>query len=70
MENWREAVELRARNDADLAGRKIDRALGFGYDGMVFSTSCQSAIKALRFEPLYPRARRRTDDLVRQPRQK
>jgi hypothetical protein len=57
MENWRETVELRARNYADLAGRQIDRELGFGYDGIVFSTSCQSAIKALRFEPLYQRER-------------
>jgi hypothetical protein len=57
MEAWREMVELRARNYADVMGRQIETELGFGYDGIVFSTSCQSAIKALRFEKLYPRER-------------
>ena len=31
--------------------------LGYGYDGNVFATERQSAIKVLRFEPLYERER-------------
>src|SRR5262245_16913367 len=57
MEAWREAVELRAHRYAERYGRVIESKLGFGYDGIVYSTSCQSAIKALRYEPLYQRER-------------
>ena len=34
MESWREMVELRARNYADLMGRQIETELGFGYEGI------------------------------------
>lgn len=48
----RRAKEYAARYD-----REIEAELGFGYDGIVFSTTCQSAIKALRYEPLYQKER-------------
>ena len=57
MQAWREKVELQARNYADLIGRKIETELGFGYDGIVFSTTCQSAIKVLRYQALYQKER-------------
>jgi hypothetical protein len=57
MANLREGPELRAKQYAQRYDRVIVSELGFGYDGIVFSTSCQSAIKALRYEPLYQRER-------------
>lgn len=57
MTTWREGPELRAKQYALRSGRVIDGELGFGYDGIVFSTTCQSAIKALRYELLYQRER-------------
>ena len=57
MTGWRDSVESRARQYAEKSGREIRAELGFGYDGIVFATSCQSAIKALRYEPLYERER-------------
>jgi hypothetical protein len=35
----------------------IRRELGFGYDGIVWATDCQSAIKGLRYRELYERER-------------
>lgn len=35
----------------------MERKLGFGWDGIVFSTNCLSAIKGLRYEPLFLRER-------------
>jgi|GEM_PF-5125858 len=57
MANLREGPELRAKQYAHRYDRPIEDELGFGYDGIVFSTTCQSAIKALRYEPLYQRER-------------
>jgi hypothetical protein len=57
MDAWRENVELRAIQYAERHDRVIEKELGFGYDGIVFSTTCQSAIKVLRYEPLYQRER-------------
>lgn len=57
MTNWRDDLELRTKQYAERFDRPIEKELGFGYDGIVFSTSCQSAIKALRYEPLYQRER-------------
>jgi hypothetical protein len=57
MATWGEAVESRARHYAERFDRPIEKQLGFAYDGIVFSTTCQSAIKALRYQPLYERER-------------
>jgi len=57
MTGWRDSVEQRARQYAEKSGREIQDELGFGYDGIVFATSCQSAIKSLRYRPLYERER-------------
>jgi hypothetical protein len=57
MATWRDGIELRAKQYAQRYDRLIEDELGFGYDGIVFSTTCQSAIKALRYEPLYQRER-------------
>lgn len=57
MTGWCETVEQRARQYAEKSGLEIRAELGFGYDGIVFATSCQSAIKALRYRPLYERER-------------
>ena len=50
MTTWRDGPELRAKHYAKRYDRKILKELGFGYDGIVFSTACQSAIKALQYE--------------------
>ena len=57
MATWGDGPELRAKQYAQRYDRLIEDQLGFGYDGIVFSTTCQSAIKALRYEPLYQRER-------------
>ena len=57
MAAWRDTVELRAHRYAARYERTIEKELGFGYDGIVFATTCQSAIKAMRYEPLYQRER-------------
>lgn len=57
MATWRDGPELRAKQYAQRYDRVIQKELGFGYDGIVFSTTCQSAMKALRYEALYQRER-------------
>jgi hypothetical protein len=57
MADWRDQAEDRAKHYAERMGQGILHGLGFGYDGIVFSTTRQSAVKALRYEPLYIRER-------------
>ena len=57
MATWREGPERRAKQYAERYDRVLQQELGFGYDGIVFSTNFQSAIKALRYQPLYERER-------------
>ncbi len=35
----------------------LNRQLGYGFDGIVYSTTCQSAVKGLRYSRLYERER-------------
>src|SRR5258708_10527805 len=57
MAAWRDSLELRAQKYVKRFDRVIEKELGFGYDGIVFSTTCQSAIKVLKYDPLYVRER-------------
>ena len=57
MEDWREDIWERANQYAAEQGRVLIGQLGYGYDGSVFATERQSAIKVLRFERLYQRER-------------
>lgn len=57
MEDWREEIWERANQYAAEQGRTLIGQLGYGYDGSVFATERQSAIKVLRFERLYQRER-------------
>lgn len=57
MANWRDEVLVRANEYAFRYGCTLNQELGFGYDGIVFSTNCQSAVKALRFHALFARER-------------
>jgi hypothetical protein len=47
----------RATRFAQRYACTFEKELGFGFDGIVFSTTCQSAIKAFRYEQLYWRER-------------
>ncbi len=55
MDEWRTELESRAGQYADDRGIQIIGQLGYGYDGTVFATNHQSAIKVLRFERLFRR---------------
>ena len=57
MEDWRDEIWERANQYAAEQGRTLIGQLGYGYDGSVFATERQSAIKVLRFERLYQRER-------------
>ena len=57
MEDWREEIWERANLFAAENGRSLIGQLGYGYDGNVFATERQSAIKVLRFRRLYERER-------------
>lgn len=57
MIDWREEIWERANQYAAEQGRVLIGQLGYGYDGSVFATERQSAIKVLRFERLYQRER-------------
>lgn len=57
MEDWREEIWERANQYAAEEGRILIGQLGYGYDGTVFATERQSAIKVLRFDRLYQRER-------------
>jgi hypothetical protein len=57
MEDWREEIWERANLFAAENGRTLIGQLGYGYDGSVFATERQSAIKVLRFQRLYERER-------------
>jgi hypothetical protein len=54
---WLEVVRERLSEYAGNRGRVIEEQLGYGYDGIVCSTDCQSAIKGLRYQELYERER-------------
>ena len=41
MATWRNGPEKRAKQYAQRYDRVIQKELGFGYDGIVFSTNCQ-----------------------------
>ena len=57
MEDWRLEIRERANLFAAENGRTLIGQLGYGYDGSVFATERQSAIKVLRFQRLYKRER-------------
>ena len=57
MEDSREEIWERANLFAAEYGRNLIGQLGHGYDGSVFATARQSAIKVLRFQRLYERER-------------
>ena len=57
MEDCREEIWERANLFAAEYGRNLIGQLGHGYDGSVFATERQSAIKVLRFQRLYERER-------------
>lgn len=57
MEDWRGEIWERAELFAAENGRTLIGQLGYGYDGNVFATERQSAIKVLRFQRLYERER-------------
>lgn len=52
-----QAVKERVAKFVERNHSLVERELGFGYDGIVLSTSCQSAIKGFRYEKLYQRER-------------
>lgn len=49
--------ELRVSEYADLRGRTVLAPLGAGYDGSVYSTNWNTAIKVFEYEKLYRRER-------------
>ena len=57
MDEWRIETCERAERYAQRNGRSLIGQLGYGYDGTVFATDGQSAIKTLRFERLYQQER-------------
>lgn len=57
MEDWRDEIWERANLFAAKNGRSLIGQLGYGYDGNVFATERQSAIKVLRFQRHYERER-------------
>ena len=57
MDDWRQELWDRANQYAEKYGRRLLGQLGYGYDGSVFATDGQSAIKVLRFERLYIKER-------------
>ena len=57
MFNQRDEILTRLQQYATKVGVAIEDELGFGFDGIVFSSACQSAIKAFRYERLYQRER-------------
>jgi hypothetical protein len=46
-------LEQRIEQYISARSLKIKVQLGFGYDGIVFSTSRNTAVKALRYRQLY-----------------
>jgi hypothetical protein len=54
---WLDEVRQRLVEYASSRDRVITKQLGYGYDGIVYSTNCQSAIKGLRYQELYERER-------------
>jgi hypothetical protein len=57
MTSSRSSVEERCQQYLAAHQLKGLRELGFGLDGIVVSTDRQSAVKSLRYEPLYVRER-------------
>lgn len=57
MASLRGEIEGRLQQYAARTACAIERELGFGFDGIVFCTDRQSALKAFRYEPLYLRER-------------
>lgn len=57
MANWREEVLQRIDQYVQRHNCTLQSELGFGYDGIVFSTASKSAIKAFRYPALFERER-------------
>jgi hypothetical protein len=57
MKSFPDNVEARADFYAVSRGTRLCSRLGFGFDGIVYSTDRQSAVKVFRHEPLYRRER-------------
>ena len=49
--------QKRAENYAEGRKKRLKQCLGWGYDGIVFETDTETAIKALRYRELYERER-------------
>lgn len=54
---WLQELHDRVAEYASLRDRTLKQQLGYGYDGIVYSTECQSAVKGLRYQALYERER-------------
>ena len=54
---WLDEIRGRMAECAEDRGHVLERQLGYGFDGIVYSTTCQSAIKGLRYAQLYERER-------------
>lgn len=50
-------IQTRANAYADSRTLFLEDTLGFGFDGIVYSTNLQSAVKVFRHEQLYRRER-------------
>ena len=50
-------IQTRANACAAIRGMLLEDSLGFGFDGIVYSTNRQSAVKVFRHELLYRRER-------------
>lgn len=57
MADWRAELMERLGRYTKKHRLTLKRELGFGYDGIVFSTDCQSALKVFRFVGLFQRER-------------
>lgn len=57
MMNSRQKVLERTLQYIERYGCVLEDELGFGFDGIVLSTNCQSAVKGFRYEKLYQRER-------------
>ena len=53
MENSPNEIQTRANTYAFTRGLMFEDSLGFGFDGIVYSTKRQSAVKVFRHEQLY-----------------
>jgi len=53
MFDWQVEIRKRIESFAESVGKSLSKQIGFGYDGLIYKTEGNTAVKGFKHEPLY-----------------